>query len=62
MKMWILVLCLSYGWMQTAFTAAVTPTPSSAPVTPTEDESTQLVVFELLLSGKDANVEIHQLH
>ncbi|KAE8278185.1 Matrix metalloproteinase-17 [Larimichthys crocea] len=43
MKMWILVLCLSYGWMQTAFTAAVTPTPSSAPVTPTEDESTQLV-------------------
>ncbi|XP_051276869.1 matrix metalloproteinase-17b [Dicentrarchus labrax] len=43
MKMWLLFLCLSTGWMQTASTADVTPAPSSAPVTPTEDESTQLV-------------------
>ncbi|XP_035525629.1 matrix metalloproteinase-17b [Morone saxatilis] len=43
MKMCLIFLCLSTGWMQTASTADVTPTPSSAPVTPTEDESTQLV-------------------
>ncbi|KAM7388919.1 hypothetical protein PAMP_022921 [Pampus punctatissimus] len=44
MGMWIIFLCLSNGWMQTASTAGVTfPTPSSAPVTPTEDESSQLV-------------------
>ncbi|XP_074503794.1 matrix metalloproteinase-17b [Sebastes fasciatus] len=43
MKMWILFLCLSNGWMQTASCADITPTPSSAPVTPTEDEGTQLV-------------------
>lgn len=44
MKMWIFLLCLSNGWMQTVSTAVVTPTPSPAPVTPTEDESSQLVV------------------
>ncbi|KAG7241930.1 hypothetical protein INR49_024677 [Caranx melampygus] len=38
MNMWIIFLCLSCS-----STAAVTPTPSSAQVTPTEDESTQLV-------------------
>ncbi|XP_076595489.1 matrix metalloproteinase-17b isoform X1 [Chaetodon auriga] len=43
MKMWIVYLCLSNGWMQTASTADVTPAPSQAPVTPTEDESAQLV-------------------
>ncbi|XP_033971595.1 matrix metalloproteinase-17b [Trematomus bernacchii] len=43
MKMWIIFLCLSNGWMQTSSTADVTPTPSSAPVTPTEDEGTKLV-------------------
>ncbi|KAF3693529.1 Matrix metalloproteinase-17 [Channa argus] len=43
MKMWIIFLCLSYGWMQTSSNAGVTPTLSSAPVTPTEDESIQLV-------------------
>ncbi|KAI4786103.1 hypothetical protein KUCAC02_037349, partial [Chaenocephalus aceratus] len=43
MKMWIIVLCLSNGWMQTSSTADVTPTPSSAPATPTEDEGTKLV-------------------
>nr|WKW83399.1 mmp17b [Pampus argenteus] len=44
MGMWIIFLCLSNGWMKTASTAGVTfPTPSSAPVTPTEDESSQLV-------------------
>ncbi|XP_042275343.1 matrix metalloproteinase-17b [Thunnus maccoyii] len=43
MKTWIIFLCLSNGWMQTASTAGVTPTPSSAPVAPTEDESSQLV-------------------
>uniref|UniRef100_UPI0037E8AA2E matrix metalloproteinase-17b n=1 Tax=Semicossyphus pulcher TaxID=241346 RepID=UPI0037E8AA2E len=43
MRMWILFLCLSSGWRQTASTADVTPPPSSAPVTSTEDESTQLV-------------------
>ncbi|XP_070693442.1 matrix metalloproteinase-17b [Pempheris klunzingeri] len=43
MKMWILFLCLSNGWIQTVSTADVTPTPSSPPVTPTEDESTQLL-------------------
>nr|XP_046263166.1 matrix metalloproteinase-17b [Scatophagus argus] len=43
MKMWIFFLCLTNGWVHTASTADVTTTPSSAPVTPTEDESTQLV-------------------
>ncbi|XP_042348697.1 matrix metalloproteinase-17b [Plectropomus leopardus] len=43
MKMWIVFLCLSNGWLQTAFTADITPTPSIAPATPTEDEGTQLV-------------------
>ncbi|XP_071776167.1 matrix metalloproteinase-17b [Centroberyx gerrardi] len=44
MKMWtFLFLCLCCGRLQRVCTAAVTPTPSSAPVTPTEDESTQLV-------------------
>ncbi|XP_030251535.1 matrix metalloproteinase-17b isoform X2 [Sparus aurata] len=43
MVMWILLLCLSNGWMQTASTADVTPTPSSSSVSPTKDESTQLV-------------------
>ncbi|KAM6999657.1 matrix metalloproteinase-17b [Tautogolabrus adspersus] len=43
MRMWTVFLCLSYGWMKTASTAGVTLEPSSAPVTPTEDGSTQLV-------------------
>ncbi|XP_069027199.1 matrix metalloproteinase-17b [Embiotoca jacksoni] len=43
MEMWIIVLCLSNGWMQTASTVGVTPTPSSSLVTSTEDENTQLV-------------------
>ncbi|XP_030002208.1 matrix metalloproteinase-17b [Sphaeramia orbicularis] len=43
MKMWIIFLCISKVWIQTAFTADVTPTPSASPVTPTEDESTELV-------------------
>ncbi|XP_073342542.1 matrix metalloproteinase-17b [Pagrus major] len=43
MEMWILLLCLSNGWMQTSCTADVTPTPSSSSVSPTEDESTKLV-------------------
>ncbi|XP_068571447.1 matrix metalloproteinase-17b [Cebidichthys violaceus] len=43
MKMWIIFLCLSNGWVQTASSADTTPTPSPAPVTPTEDEGTQLV-------------------
>ncbi|KAM4732088.1 matrix metalloproteinase-17b [Anableps anableps] len=43
MKMWMIILYLSHGWMQTASAASVTPTPSSQPTTPTEDESTQLV-------------------
>uniref|UniRef100_A0A3Q0T784 Matrix metallopeptidase 17b n=1 Tax=Amphilophus citrinellus TaxID=61819 RepID=A0A3Q0T784_AMPCI len=43
MKLWIISLCLSCGWTQTACTAAVTLSPSSAPVTPTEDESSKLV-------------------
>ncbi|KAF1384445.1 hypothetical protein PFLUV_G00120310 [Perca fluviatilis] len=42
MKKWIVFLWLSNGWMQTA-AADTTPTPSSAPVTPTEDEGTHLV-------------------
>lgn len=41
--MWLLLLCLSNGWMQTVRTASVAPTLSPAPVTPTEDQSTQLV-------------------
>ncbi|XP_061582428.1 matrix metalloproteinase-17-like [Cololabis saira] len=40
MKMWITFLWLNHGLMQAA---AVTPTPSSEPVTPTEDEATHLV-------------------
>ncbi|XP_030595449.1 matrix metalloproteinase-17b isoform X2 [Archocentrus centrarchus] len=43
MKLWIISLYLSCGWTQTACTAAVTLSPSSAPVTPTEDESSKLV-------------------
>ncbi|KAM4585690.1 matrix metalloproteinase-17b [Fundulus diaphanus] len=43
MKMWIIILLLSNGWMQTASAASVTPTPSSQPAAPTEDDSTQLV-------------------
>ncbi|XP_028272436.1 matrix metalloproteinase-17b [Parambassis ranga] len=43
MESWIIFLCLSSGWRHIASTTDVTPTPSSAPVTPTEDESTQLV-------------------
>ena len=44
MVMWILLLCLSNGLMQTTSTADVTPTPSSSSASPTKDESTQLVV------------------
>ncbi|KAM9376177.1 matrix metalloproteinase-17b [Pholidichthys leucotaenia] len=43
MKMLIIFLCLSNGWTQTASTAAVTPPPSSGPLTPTADESARLV-------------------
>ncbi|XP_026186340.1 matrix metalloproteinase-17b isoform X2 [Mastacembelus armatus] len=43
MKMWIFCLCVSIGWMHTSSITDVTPTPSTAPVAPTEDESTQLV-------------------
>ncbi|XP_075942896.1 matrix metalloproteinase-17b [Anarhichas minor] len=43
MKMWILFLCLSTGWVQTASSVDTTPTPSPASVTPTQDEGTQLV-------------------
>ncbi|XP_017278660.1 matrix metalloproteinase-17b [Kryptolebias marmoratus] len=43
MNIWIIVFCLSNGWMQTASTASVATTASPKPVTPTEDESTQLV-------------------
>ncbi|XP_059202610.1 matrix metalloproteinase-17b [Centropristis striata] len=43
MKMWIIFLCLINGCFQTASAADVTPTPSTATVAPTEDESTQLV-------------------
>lgn len=57
MKMWLIFLCLSNGWMQTPSNADVTPTPSSAPVTPTEDESSQLVVKKIktinVYLGKD---------
>lgn len=44
MKMWLLFLSLSNGLTQIASAVDVTPTPPSAPVTPTEDESAQLVV------------------
>ncbi|KAM6924026.1 matrix metalloproteinase-17b [Xenentodon cancila] len=40
MKIWITFLCLNHGLMQAA---GVTPTPSSEPVTPTEDETAHLV-------------------
>ncbi|XP_034545118.1 matrix metalloproteinase-17b [Notolabrus celidotus] len=43
MRTWILFLFLGHGRMQTPSTADVTLGPSSAPVAPTEDESTQLV-------------------
>ncbi|XP_068451546.1 matrix metalloproteinase-17b [Clinocottus analis] len=43
MKMWIILLCLCFGWMRNASSAGTTPTPSSTPVTPTEDEAAQLV-------------------
>uniref|UniRef100_A0A3Q2VSR4 Matrix metallopeptidase 17b n=1 Tax=Haplochromis burtoni TaxID=8153 RepID=A0A3Q2VSR4_HAPBU len=42
MKMYMTFLCLSCGWMQTTCAASVTLSPSSAPVTPTEDESSKL--------------------
>ncbi|XP_075869791.1 uncharacterized protein LOC142880052, partial [Nelusetta ayraudi] len=43
MEAWLLLLCLSNRWMQTVWTASVAPTLTPAPVTPTEDQSTQLV-------------------
>ncbi|GAA6233148.1 matrix metalloproteinase-17-like [Lates japonicus] len=43
MRMWIIFICLSNGWMLTPSTAGVTLTPTSAQVVPTEDESSQLV-------------------
>ncbi|XP_058506654.1 matrix metalloproteinase-17b isoform X2 [Solea solea] len=43
MKTWILLLCLSDTWMWTRSTAAVTSTPPSAHVTPTEDDNTHLL-------------------
>ncbi|CAI5677326.1 matrix metalloproteinase-17b isoform X3 [Oreochromis aureus] len=43
MKMYMTFLCLSCGWMQTTCAVSVTLSPSSAPVTPTEDESSKLV-------------------
>ncbi|CAJ1057967.1 matrix metalloproteinase-17b [Xyrichtys novacula] len=43
MRTLILFLLAGHEWMQQACTANVTPGPSSIPVTPTEDESTQLV-------------------
>ncbi|XP_056295071.1 matrix metalloproteinase-17b [Pseudoliparis swirei] len=43
MNMWILVLYLSNGWMQSASCADTTPTTSPAPVTPTEYKGTRLV-------------------
>lgn len=44
MKVWMFVLCLSNGLMQSVSITDAAPAQSSAPVTLAVDESTQLVV------------------
>lgn len=44
MKVWMFFLCLSDGWMHMVSITNAAPTPSSAPMALTVDESTQLVV------------------
>lgn len=59
MRMWIIFVCLSNGWMLTPSNAGVTPTPTSAQVVPTEDESSQLVVKSKHQLLRHAKYEMH---